>query len=477
MLSHPTRRRTGRSVALRTVLRSTLALVGLLVLAGLLAVTPGIAATSCTKVAAPSGSDSGAGADASPYRTAQKLVDSLDPGQVGCLRAGRYGGDVNVHRSGSAGSPITLSSYPGQRATIAARLTVSDSANFITIEGLNLSRPPQSTRTPSVDIHGDDVVLRGNDITDNRTAICVSLGATTYGRAARTVVEGNRVHDCGGSMPNHDHGIYVEHADGAQILSNIFYDNADRGVQLYPDAQGTRVAHNIIDGNGEGVLVAGGTEDYGCQASSGNVVEENVITNSHVRANVESFWGCGKVGSGNVVRSNCVWPATLSVSSLTNRGNVFADPLYANRGAKDFTLRAGSPCAGLLRGFSATRTPRKQARARRAVVLHAPSHKLWTGGKLRLHGKVLGKANAKLRVRIMVRAGRHWRRLRGKWVNSDGKFATRSRLSHRGHGRGAFGRRPLMLKRLRLPRGTHVFRVRAVVPAVGRSNILRVRIH
>ena len=51
---------------------------------------------SCDKVAAPSGSDSAAGTAASPYRTAQKLADSLAPGQTGCLRAGLYEQDVKV---------------------------------------------------------------------------------------------------------------------------------------------------------------------------------------------------------------------------------------------------------------------------------------------------------------------------------------------------------------------------------------------
>ena len=53
---------------------------------------------------------------------------------------------------------------------------------------------------------------------------------------------------------NHEHGIYVEASDGAQIVDNWIYDNADRGVQLFPDAQGTYVARNVIDRNGQGVI-------------------------------------------------------------------------------------------------------------------------------------------------------------------------------------------------------------------------------
>ena len=51
---------------------------------------PAQAATSCDRVASPSGSDSGAGTLESPYLTASKLAGSLAPGETGCFRAGTY---------------------------------------------------------------------------------------------------------------------------------------------------------------------------------------------------------------------------------------------------------------------------------------------------------------------------------------------------------------------------------------------------
>ena len=72
------------------------------------------------------------------------------------------------------------------------------------------------------------------------------------------MIEHNRIHDCG-VLPatNLDHGIYVAEADHTVIRRNLIYDNADRGVQLYPDADGTVVTGNVIDGNGEGVIFGG----------------------------------------------------------------------------------------------------------------------------------------------------------------------------------------------------------------------------
>jgi parallel beta-helix repeat protein len=134
------------------------------------------------------------------------------------------------------------------------------------------------------------------------------------------VIHGNRIHGCGALPPtNHQHGIYAEATTGASITDNRIYDNADRGIQLYPDAQRATIARNVITGNGEGILFGGGADG----ASSGNVVEHNVIAASRVRWNVESSYGAGlPVGTGNVVRDNC-----LSASN----GN----PLYNPNGGVD----------------------------------------------------------------------------------------------------------------------------------------------
>ena len=197
---------------------------------------------------------------------------------------------------------ITLTSYPGERATLRTRLWVKHGADGVTISDLNIDgRNP--TNLPSPTVNADDVVIRGNDITNHHTAICVSLGSPdTYGRAARTLIEDNRIHDCGRLPPtNQDHGIYVNSSDDAVIRDNRIYDNADRGVQLYPDSQRTLVTHNVIDANGVGVIF-GGSETT---TSNDNVVQDNVITNSKVRGNIDYSWG-GSVGTGNIARHNCL---------------------------------------------------------------------------------------------------------------------------------------------------------------------------
>lgn len=392
-------------------------------------------AAGCDLVAAATGSDAAAGTAAQPLRSVQLLVDSLGAGQTGCLRAGTYtdpsDDEVNIRVPG-----VTLTSYPGERATIRTRLWVEQTGDGVTIADLDLDgRNP--TNLPSPTINADDVVLRDNDITNHHTAICVSLGsAHTWGRAHRTLVEGNKIHDCG-NLPatNQDHGIYVNSSDDAVIRDNWIYDNADRGIQLYPDAQGTLVTGNIIDGNGQGVIFGGEVDT----ASSGNIVENNVITNSTIRDNVESSWA-GDPGSGNIARNNCVgggaydegdggiladYPGGLGFRAVDNLIHV---PDFADPGAGDFTIPADDPCAALLGGAVTDDVAPVADPGPGTVTISTGRHRVERMKPVRIRGRAPG-ANA---VEVVVRRRGGWRDLGKVAASGSGRYTLRVRLPHAG---------------------------------------------
>lgn len=369
----------------------------------------------CDRIAAPDGDDAASGTASAPFATAQRLADSLSPGETGCLRAGTYTG-IEIEpddRPGYAETKLTtpqttLASFPGERARLMNRLWIA--ASGITVANLDLvGTNPSRFVASSLTIGGQRgsepitaVRVVGNDITNDNQRICVGLGAPGYGRPSSTVIEANRVHDCGvyeyppdATAPppgeeftghwNEDHGIYVGLADDTVIRRNLIYDNASRGVQLYPDSQRTQVVGNVIDGNGEGVAMGGDAET----ASSGNLIERNLITSSTERFNVEhSFEGCTEAGegicpNGNVVIDNCLVADSSAIDyapeiapdraelqefyeeqggvldpgsgpyydvpldGLDPRANLVLEPgtdVYTDRAAKDFTLDPSSPC-------------------------------------------------------------------------------------------------------------------------------------
>jgi glycosyltransferase involved in cell wall biosynthesis len=329
-------RKARAAAAIGSVIASICALVAL-VFAG---TASGAAVGSCAKVASPSGNDSAPGTAGRPYATAQRLVNALAPGETGCLRAGTYREDLTLATRGTG-----LTSYPGDQATLAGRLRVT--ADQVTVERLTLDGR-NARDLPSPTINADDVVFRRNDVSSRDSGICFILGSLTEVR--HPVIKRNRIHDCGrpGGIP--DHGIYMQHVNGARIVRNTIYDNAERGIKIGPNSQRALIRGNVIDGNPIGLNFSGN----GSSASSGNVVTRNVISNSTGYWNVQSYWP-GPVGRGNVVSRNCLHGANPDPHynerggisdgpGFAAVGNLTASPAYVNRQAKDFRLRRDSMC-------------------------------------------------------------------------------------------------------------------------------------
>jgi parallel beta-helix repeat protein len=313
----------------------------------------------CSRYASTNGSDAATGRKTHPYRTLDKLVSILSPGETGCLLPGVFVEDVTIRRGGVRNHRITVRSAPGPRATVRGRFYIADSANYVTVENLKLDGRNEAF-LPSPTVNGDYSVWRNLDVTNYHAGtgdvgggICFHLGSTSYGTAYGTVIENDRIHDCGIS-DNHNHGIYANTARDTIIRNNYFYDNGDRAIQLYPNADNTLIEHNVIDGNGEGIIFSG-DEGY---ASENNTVRWNIISNSRDRWNVESYYPDGNpIGSGNVVTDNCVWPSNQDRfynsrggiqspgTGFTALSNRVADPRYVDRLAKNFRLKRTSPCS------------------------------------------------------------------------------------------------------------------------------------
>ena len=319
----------------------------------------------CARYAAPSGVDRNPGTKARPFRTAQRLANSLRPGQTGCLRGGVYADAteefvLRLKRGGKAGLPVRIRSHPGERATLIGRIWVYKGANHVTLSHLNV-RGTEAEITFKV--YSDDVVIEDNDITNlRRGKSCLIIGSTTgWGVAHRTIVRRNRFHDCGRPADdNLGHGIYAQSVVGGRITGNIFWSLQAYAIQFYPNARRNRFDHNIIDGGPPSVrggVLFGGNADY---ASSHNVVEFNVIAYAQ-SSNITSYWD-GSVGRGNVARKNCLWGAKEGNIDAADGGfvthrNVVAPPRFVGRHNRDYRLRRATPCRRLLGWDPAARLP------------------------------------------------------------------------------------------------------------------------
>jgi parallel beta-helix repeat protein len=306
-------------------------------------------AVHCDRVAAPSGTKRGSGTWDDPVRGPFRLVKLLREGETGCLRGGSYHQrEATVTREG-----VTLRSAPGERATWHGRVVLRGRGDSLLDLDLDGSTGPACASggcgaLPSPTVNAADVTIARNDITSPGAGICVHPRSWGSQRPDDFLIANNRIHDCGRKPPTeHDHGIYVADGYNGVIRGNAIFDNADRGIQLYPDAKYTTVVGNTVDANGSGIVFS--------QRSAGNRVYDNVFTNAVVRWNAESY---RLSGYGNRFERNCLRAGNddpqydenggVALSwRVTQRDNVVAsDPVYANRGLDDLRVAPRSACAG-----------------------------------------------------------------------------------------------------------------------------------
>ena len=306
------------------------------------------AAQNCTRYAAPWGSDDSRGTKKRPFRTAQRLVDSLRRGHTGCLRGGRYERSDGEYVLDLRRPGLRVRSYARERARLAGIVMIRKGADAVTLSRLDF----EGTGTMNtIKVHSADVVIEDSTITNlGRGLSCLILGDNDgWGAALRTVVRRNRFHDCGSTgNGNKDHAIYAANLVDGLIIGNVFWNSAAFAIHLYPNTQHTRVALNVIDGSPSvrGGIVISGDERY---ASSGNVVERNVVAFAET-ANIEGWWG-GSVGGGNIVRRNCVWAgkeANIRGEGLSTSANVASDPRFRHRETHDYRLGSTSRCLSVL---------------------------------------------------------------------------------------------------------------------------------
>ncbi len=310
-------------------------------------------AATCARFAAPRGDDRGAGTQRRPFRTVQRLADSLAAGQAGCLAGGTYrdvsssGYVLRVEHGGEAKAPITIRSAPGERARLVGIVYVPRGSDYVTLSALDIEGTGGQN---TIKVNAAGVTIENSDVTNGwRGSSCLVLGDSSgYGRAVRPIVRRNRFHECGRPADgNRDHSIYVNDVVGGRIVGNVFWNHAAYAIHLYPQARRMLVAHNVIDGGAPSVrggVIFAGDASY---ASSDNVVEYNVIAYAQTY-DIDSWWG-GRTGSGNVARHNCLWAGrqgniNLGGGGFKAYGNVVADPLFVARRRHDYRLRAASRC-------------------------------------------------------------------------------------------------------------------------------------
>jgi hypothetical protein len=291
-----------------------------------LAVPHNAAAAGCAHYASAKGDDHASGTVTHPYRSVNRLVHALHDGATGCLSGVFTERVVVTHR-------VRLTGIG--RATIVGGITITSTATGtrvtnLTVRGYGAGRAAVLVRADRVTVANDSISGLGYL---NRNTACVLLSGS---RSA--VIDRNRISTCSRatvgdiSAP----GVFVGSAYAARVSNNVIVHTTGYGIVLGPNAQRTRVVHNLVDGNSGSLLITGNAKT----ASSHNTIESNIFTNAGGN-NVKAVWG-GVVGRGNAVVANCVWHGfggDFAAPGVHLEGNVVTSPRYIDR-PRNYTVQA-----------------------------------------------------------------------------------------------------------------------------------------
>jgi parallel beta-helix repeat protein len=333
----------------------------------------------CTAWVANSGDDAAEGTATQPFRTVERLANSLRPGETGCLVGGQTfeepDSEIHVRGGGDPGNPVTIKTGPGAgsgpepRATVKGRLWIDKGAHDIVFENLALNGANSLAALrgddgalPSPTVNGNRVSFLGNDITTDRKSTCLAIGAfnTDFGVADGTVIKGNRVHACGVPTPpeqnSGDNGIDLEGSHNAVIADNYVFDNSDRGVLVFGDVQGSQVTDNAITGNRIDVHFGTAVFNGADVLPEHNHFTNNVIARATLARDSGGEWEvegnkarpASPDPQDNLVDFNCIWnqrpngaiqqPNIAFTDGGHNTVQPAGGPGFVNADAGDFRL-------------------------------------------------------------------------------------------------------------------------------------------
>ena len=251
----------------------------------------------------PAGNDSAAGSSAAPWRTLQKAADTVRAGDLVIVRAGHYAG-LYLTTSGTATDPITFRGEPGAIVDSQNPRTQDginlEGASYVVVESFTVTGVPRAGIRSVVNHH---VTIRGN------TGDLNGRWGILTGFSDDLLIENNVM-----SRSQAEHGIYVSNTgDRPVIRRNHVWGNNANGIHMNGDLSqggdgvisGAVVEYNIIHDNG----VAGGS-GINCDGVQSSIIRNNLLYNNHA-----SGISLYQIDAGQPARNNQILNNTIVMAS------------------------------------------------------------------------------------------------------------------------------------------------------------------
>ena len=327
---------------------------------------------AATFYASPSGVDTNPGTYAQPFRTVARGVQAANAGDTIILQDGTYPDDtpygggsttgwlVNISKSGTSGSPITLKAEHKQKAILDCGNAYNGPQTGCMGYFYMTPSPAYWVFQDLVFVHAYQVPLMLNsggaahDITVKgcrfeaignhaENSVYGIAGVYANGTQYNLTFDGNTFYNIGRtsstySMSN-DHGLYL-HSTNTTITNNVFYGwIVGWGIQTASGFSGLIANNTFADTRTEkpGQLMLWDTD-------GAVVVRNNIFYNPPAGAGVASY---AFSTPSCVSDHNMVYGGTIgSAPGCTFANTTVANPAFVNASGGDFHLTAGSPAIG-----------------------------------------------------------------------------------------------------------------------------------
>lgn len=289
------------------------------------------------------GNDAGAGTKLSPWRTIQKAVDTLRPGDTANVLAGNYPEHVRFSRSGTANLPIKLKAAQG-KVTLNPGSFFGLGRSHIRIEAFHIQNTSGNQSAIEFTGNGGFVEVVGNEISGTKsTAAAIRVGGTMH----HFSIESNHVHH--NNTGNQEAIRIQERTHDFRIINNEVNDNTNIGIDIVGWARYGKPTDGFVSRNfahNNSTLAPWAANIY-LDGPKNIIVEYNIVTGSEYGFQ----FGCEPAGdesSGNILRYNIAYENTeygLGIGGYTGGSvhhcqiynNVFVD----NKRAIGFNTNAG----------------------------------------------------------------------------------------------------------------------------------------
>lgn len=344
-------------------------------------------------VSANGGSDSNPGTDiALPFKTINKAISLVNPGDTILVRGGTYGERVYLARSGTATQRITISAYASEAPTIdgsgftfssaGALFQIGSSSapvSYISASGFVLQNSIQYPTDRGLNIYGNF------DEVDNFSIHHIQYSGVNIRTSSNSTFKNSEVYQtvlcnengklgCGQSTwPS---GVSVWESDHVKLLNNKVHNNWGEGMNSWKGTSFTQFIGNTIYDNWSVDLYMDHAHDslvdrnfiyetdaaystsrslpnaisiadetytgYTCDATN-NIIRNNIIINARRGVSFFSYQSCSGIKNTAIENNTIIntWEKAILISSGNHSGSIIKNNILFPRNSSNTSSFSG----------------------------------------------------------------------------------------------------------------------------------------